>query len=88
MMMTPEIHGMENIQHEDNSKNHGISVATQQIGAEKKGTEDTDTRNSIPIVSDVDAQLSNSKTEVILDNNCIENEAADKGNPVPIIMDS
>ncbi|KAK4588082.1 hypothetical protein RGQ29_019178 [Quercus rubra] len=45
MMMTPKIHGMDNIQHEDNSKNHGISVATQQIEAEKKGTEDVDTRN-------------------------------------------
>ena len=45
MMMAPKIHGMDNIQHEDNSKNHGISVATQQIEAEKKGTEDVDTRN-------------------------------------------
>ena len=58
------------------------------MGAKKKGTEDTNTRNSTPIVSNVDALLSNSKKEVIVDNNCIENEAADKENPIPIIKDS
>ena len=65
-MMIPEIHGMDNIQHEDNPKIHGISSATQQIGTKKKGTKDADTRNPIPIVLDVDALLSNSKTEFCL----------------------
>ena len=32
MIMTTEIHGMDNIQREDNSKNHGISFATQHMG--------------------------------------------------------
>ena len=58
------------------------------MGAKKKRTEDTNTRNSTPIVSNVDALLSNSKKEGIVDNNCIENEAADKENPIPIITDS
>nr|POF20880.1 protein suppressor of k(+) transport growth defect 1 [Quercus suber] len=87
--MTPEIHGMDNVQREDNSKNYGISFVTQQIGAEKKETEVANTRNSTLNASDVDALLSNSKTEVKVDNNCTEkNKAEDKENPVPIITDS
>ena len=88
-MMTPEIHGMDNTQCEDNSKNYGISFATQQIGTEKKETEVAGTRNSTLTASDVDALVSNSKTEVKVDNNCIKkNEAVDKENPILIITDS
>ena len=86
--MILEIHGMDNIQREDNPKILWISSTTQQIGTEKKGTEDADTRNPIPIVSDVDALLSNSKIEIMLDNNYIENKATDKGNPVLIITNT
>ena len=89
MIMTPEIHGMDNTQCEDNSKNYGISFATQQIGTEKKETEVAGTRNSTLTASYVDALVSNSKTEVKVDNNCIKkNEAVDKENPILIITDS
>lgn len=52
MSMIPKVHFMDNPQHEDNSEKHGIGTKTQLISTEKKGMEDVDNRNSIPITVD------------------------------------